>query len=168
MSDLPEYVLERNFNAPREMVWRAWTDPDLLSRWYGPNVETIIHGFELKPGGAWLNEMKMRGSSFFSKMLFQEVETEALLVWHHYSSTDADWNPVASPMMADWPVNLLTTVNFRDVNGKTAVRLSQIPVDASAAEISCFAEKMAFMDQGWGSGYTILDEMLEELQAKGA
>ena len=43
MSDLPEYVLERVFDAPRELVWRTWTEPALLSRWYGPGVETIVH-----------------------------------------------------------------------------------------------------------------------------
>ena len=36
MSELPEYLLDRVFDAPREMVWRAWIDPELLSRWYGP------------------------------------------------------------------------------------------------------------------------------------
>ena len=49
-----EYVVEREFDASREMVWRAWTDPELLARWYGPGVETIIHEFDLKPGGSWL------------------------------------------------------------------------------------------------------------------
>ena len=58
MSELPEFVLDREFDAPRDMVWRAWTEPELLSRWYGPNIETIIHKFELEPGGVWLNEMK--------------------------------------------------------------------------------------------------------------
>ena len=43
MSELPEYVLDRIFDAPRPLVWRAWTDPQLLARWYGPGVETIIH-----------------------------------------------------------------------------------------------------------------------------
>jgi len=50
MSDLPTYVLERVFDAPRELVWKTWTDPELLPRWYGPNVETIVHLLEPK---AW-------------------------------------------------------------------------------------------------------------------
>ena len=36
MSDVPTYVLEREFDAPRELVWKVWTDPELLPRWYGP------------------------------------------------------------------------------------------------------------------------------------
>ena len=35
MTDLPTYLLERVFDAPRELVWRSWTDPQLLPRWYG-------------------------------------------------------------------------------------------------------------------------------------
>ena len=101
MSDLPEYILARVFDAPREMVWRAWTDPEILHRWYGPNIETIIHEFELKPGGAWLKEMKMGGNSHFSKMVFQEVTQPEKLVWLHFSSTDSDWNNIANPMMAN-------------------------------------------------------------------
>lgn len=163
MSEKTEYVLERTFDAPREMVWHAWTDPELLSRWYGPGIETIIHDFDLQPGGAWLNEMRWGENADFSKMVFQEVTQPEKLVWHH-SSTDADWNIISSPMMADWPRVLLTTVTFEDLGDKTNVRLSQIPMDATDAEIACFAAMMDGMSKGWGGGYKIIDEILKELQ----
>jgi len=70
------------------------------------------------------------------------------LVWHH-SSADSDWNIITSPMMPDWP----------------RVRLTQIPLDATEAEIACFTTTMAGMAKGWGSGYEILDGLLVELQA---
>jgi uncharacterized protein YndB with AHSA1/START domain len=168
MSELPEYVLDRIFDAPREMVWRAWTDPELLHRWYGPGVETIIHEFDLKPGGSWLNEMKWGDNSFFSKMAFQEVTEPSKLVWHHYSSTDSDWNSIPNPNMPDWPHLLLTTLLFEDMGDKTKVRLTQVPMDASDAEIACFAAAMAGMDKGWGSGYAILDQIFAELLAENA
>ncbi len=165
MSEIPEYRLERIFEAPRELVWRAWTDPELLHRWYGPGIETIIHKFDLKPGGSWLNEMKWGGNSDFSKMVFQEVTPPSMLVWHH-SSSDSDWNIITSPMMADWPRVLLTTVIFEDMGDRTNVRLTQVPIEATDAEIACFAAKMAGMDKGWGSGYAIMDELFVELQAE--
>jgi len=165
MSDIPEYILDRVFDAPRELVWRAWTDPELLHRWYGPGAETIIHKFDLEPGGLWLNEMRWGDKSHFQKVVFQEVTPPSMLVWHHFSSTDAEWNDVSNPMMADWPRVLLTTVSFEDMGDKTNVRLSQAPIEATDAEIDCFATAMAGMDKGWGSGYTIMDELLVELQA---
>ncbi len=166
MSDLPEYILDRVFDAPREMVWRAWTDPDLLQRWYGPGVETVIHAFDLEPGGMWLNEMRWGGNSHFQKVVFQDIAQPEKMVWHHYSSTDSNWNTIANPMMADWPRLLLTTVTFEDRGSQTNVRLHQVPMDATDAEIACFAEKMAGMGKGWGSGYAIIDDLLAELKAQ--
>ena len=165
MSELPGFVLDREFDAPRELVWQAWTDPELLARWYGPNIETVIHKFDLKPDGVWLNEMKMKNGSNFQKVVFQEVSEPEKLVWHHHSNTDAEWNDIANQNMPDWPRVLLTTVTFEDISDKTNVRLSQIPLDATDAEIACFAEMMAGMSGGWGQGYAIMDELLVELQA---
>lgn len=164
MTDLPEFVLDRVFNAPRELVWKAWTDPDLVQRWYGPGVETVIHEFNLTPGGEWRNEMKMGGGSMFHKVIFQEVNPPEKLVWHH-CAVDADWNIAANPMMPDWPRILLTTVTFAEAEGQTTVRISQIPMQATDAEIACFAQMKDAMAGGWGKGYAVIDEVLTELQS---
>lgn len=161
-----EHVLEREFDAPREMVWRAWTDPELLARWYGPGVETIIHEFDLKPGGSWLNEMKFGENSNLQKVIFQEVTEPEKLFWHHCAA-DADWNVAANPMMPDWPGMLFTPVTFDEVGSKTNVRLSQVPMEATDAKIACFAKMMAGMDSGWGKGYAIMDEIFAELPGEG-
>jgi uncharacterized protein YndB with AHSA1/START domain len=165
MSDLPTYVLERVFNAPRELVWKTWTDPELLPRWYGPKVETIIHRLDLKPGGLWLVEMRRGGNSNYQRVEYTEVTPPERLVWLH-SSSDADWNIVPSPMMADWPRVLLTTVTFEEQGSQTKMRLTWVPHEASKAEIACFAAAMAGMDKGWGAGMELLTELLAEMQAE--
>ena len=162
MSDLPEFIIDREFNAPRDLVWAAWTTPEYLARWYGPGVETVIHQFDLAPEGLWLNEMRMASGANFQKMVFKEVIAPERLVWHHCSA-DADWNVVANPMMPDWPRVLLTTVTFDEDAGRTNVRLSQTPLDATDAEIACFAEMKDGMAGGWGKGYELVDELLGQL-----
>lgn len=162
MSEIAEYRLERVFDAPRAMVWRSWTDPELLARWYGPGVETIIHEFDLKPGGQWRNEMKWGENSNLSKMVFQDIVPQEKLIWHH-SSTDSDWNIASNPMMPDWPRTLLTTVVFEDLGAKTKVTLTQVPFESTEEEIACFAQAMSGMDSGWGKGYAVLDDVLAEL-----
>ncbi len=163
MSDLPEFVVDRVFAAPRALVWRAWTDPEILAQWYGPRVETIIHKFDLKPGGLWLNEMRMGERSDLSKMTFTEVVQEERLAWHH-SSTDADWNVTSNSMMPEWPRVILTTVTFEDDGEGTAVRLSWVPHEATEAEIACFAGAMEGFGSGWGAGFAILDDLLAQMQ----
>lgn len=164
MSDVPQYVVDREFKAPRDTVWKAWTDPKLMSRWYGPGIDTIIHAFDLRPGGVWLNEMKWGSNSDRSKMTFLEVVPGERMVWQH-SSTDADWNVIANPMMPNWPRVILTTVTFDDAGPNTSVRLTMVPVDATEAEVACFAGATTGLGKGWGSGFKVLDKMFAEMGA---
>ncbi|NGO56009.1 SRPBCC family protein [Allomesorhizobium camelthorni] len=164
MGDLPTYVLERVFDAPRELVWKTWTDPVLLPRWYGPRVETIIHRLELKPGGLWLVEMRWGDNSHHQRAEYTDVTPPERLVWLH-SSSDAEWNIVPSPMMADWPRVLLTTVTFEEDGGRTRLRLTWVPHSASAAEIACFAAAIEGMGKGWDASMELLAQLLAELQA---
>jgi uncharacterized protein YndB with AHSA1/START domain len=163
MTELPEYVLTRRFNAPRELVWKTWTDPDLLARWYGPGVETVIHKMDVIPGGLWLNEMRMGGGSHYQRVEYLEVCEPEKLVWLHCVS-DADWNVAANPMMPDWPRTLLTTVTFSGDGEETELRLTWVPHEASEAEIACFAQAISGLGKGWGKGMELLTELLTELQ----
>ena len=164
MSKLPTYVLEREFDAPRELVWKTWTDPELLPRWYGPGAETIVHRLDVEAGGLWLGEMKWDGNSNFQRVEFTQVNAPELLVWLH-SNCDGDWNVISNPMMPDWPRVLLTTVTFEEEGAKTKLRLTWVPHEASEAEIACFAAAIEGMDRGWGAGMKLLAELLAELQA---
>jgi len=164
MSDLPTYLLERVFDAPRELVWKAWTDPQLLPRWYGPRAETIVHRLELKPGGLWLVEMRWGGNSMYQRVEYIDVTAPERLVWLH-SSSDAGWNVIRSPRMADWPRVLLTTVTFEADGGRTKLRLTWVPHEASEAEIACFAAAIDRMGKGWEAGMELLTKLLAELQA---
>lgn len=162
--DLPVYVLEREFDAPRELVWRAWTDPALLPRWYGPRVETVIHRLDLRPGGLWLLEMRRGGRSSYQRAEYLDIVAPARLAWLH-ANADAEWNVAASAMMPDWPRLLLTTVTLGETRRGTSMRLTWEPHEASAAEIACFAAALAGLDQGWAAGMELMAAMLVELQA---
>ena len=130
----------------------------------GRGVETIIHKFDLEPGGLWLGEMKWGDKSMLSKVVFQEVSPTEKLTWLH-SSCDAEWNVISNPMMPDWPQTILTIVTLEQRGQKTHLRLTWIPHEASEAEIACFSGSVENMGKGWGSGFAIIDEILVELQA---
>ena len=165
MTDLPTYVLERVFDAPRELVWRTWTEAELLARWYGPGVDTVIHKLDVRAGGQWLNEMKWgEGGGQRERMDYIEVTKPERLVWYH-SMADADWNIAGNPMMADWPKVLLTVVTMEAVGSMTKLTLTWTPHEASEVEIACFAGAMAGLNKGWGSGMDVLEGILAELQS---
>lgn len=162
MSDLPEYRLNRRFNAAPHLVWRTWTEPELLAHWYGPGVETVIHKLDVTPGGLWLNEMRMGGSSMYQKAEYREVVDGARLVMV-MSTTDENWEISTNPRMPDWPRTLWTDVSFTADGDGTALELIWTPHEASEAEIACFAGAVSGAGQGWEKGMDLLEEMLADL-----
>ena len=163
MRDLPTLVIVREFDAPRELVWRAWTDRDLLPRWYGPRVETIVHRLDLVEDGLWLVEMRWAGNSSYQRAEYTEIVRPARLVWLH-SVADRDWDVIPEPRMAGWPRVLLTTVTFEDVGERTRMRLTWEPHEAGEAEVSCFWAAKDGVGKGWEAGLDLLAELLAQLQ----
>jgi uncharacterized protein YndB with AHSA1/START domain len=70
-----ELVFTRVFDAPRELVWKAWTEPEHVSQWWGPRgFTTTIHDMDLRPGGIWRQTMHgPDGTNYPSKHVFIEV-----------------------------------------------------------------------------------------------
>ncbi len=164
MSDEAKFVMERVFDAPIENVWKAWTDPKYLAEWYGPGVDTIIHAFDLSPGGVWLNEMKGEAYSMRSKIIFQDVTPPSRLVWHN-SMTDADWNIISNPNMPDWPTTMQMCVEFESKGDQTVMTLTWTPFQASDAERACFAGAVENLGKGWGAGMEMLAQVLADMGA---
>ena len=156
------FKMTREFDASRDLVWRTLTEAGLVQRWYGPGVETVIHEFEVKPGGLWLNEMKMGERSMNQRMEFTEVSPTDRLVFL-MSNADENWEVTANPMMPDWPQTLLTTVTLEDRDGGTLLTLGWDPHEATDAERAAFAAAASDFNKGWGAGMDIIDEILAEL-----
>ncbi len=160
MATTPQFIMKRQFKAPLPNLWRAWTDPELLAQWYGPNCETIIHELDVRPGGVWRNEMKFQnGNSNFEIMRYAEVTPQEKLVWDH-SVTDANWKVIDNPMMENWPRVLLTEVTFASDGEGSAVTLVWTPKNATQAEEAAFAASMQGLEFGWGAGFDKIAELL--------
>ena len=78
-----EVVMTKVFAAPRELVWKAYTDPKLIPRWWGPRyLTTTIDKMEAKPGGAWRFVSRgPDGSEFGFHGVFREVVKPERLSW---------------------------------------------------------------------------------------
>jgi uncharacterized protein YndB with AHSA1/START domain len=80
-----EIVLSRVFDAPRERVWRAWTDPEQVVKWWGPRgFTTTIHEMDVRVGGVWRHTMHgPDGSDYPNKSVFVEVVEPERIVYSH-------------------------------------------------------------------------------------
>lgn len=80
-----ELVLSRLFDAPRELVWKAWTEPDRIGQWWGPiGFTTTTRQLDLRPGGSWRFVMHgPDGTDYLNKVVYHEVTPPSRLVYEH-------------------------------------------------------------------------------------
>jgi uncharacterized protein YndB with AHSA1/START domain len=155
------FTITREFGAPRALVWRAWTDPELLSQWFGPKgVTTTVLRRDFVPQGMLHARMTTPdGHVMWAKFVYQEIEEPSRLTWLH-SFSDEHANVTRAPFSESWPLRLLTTVTFEDLGQKTRVTLTWSPVDATAEEQRTFEENMQSMTGGWSGSFEQLDAFL--------
>jgi uncharacterized protein YndB with AHSA1/START domain len=140
-------VIERVFDAPRSLVFKAWTEPERLARWFGPRgfTSTVLSA-DFRPGGSYRFHMRSpAGEEHWLQGVFREiVEPERLVstfVW-----TDVEGRPVL-------PETLLTiTLEERGGGGKTKLTLHQAIFESVSARDS--------HNGGWSSSLDRLAEYL--------
>jgi uncharacterized protein YndB with AHSA1/START domain len=112
-SDVKTIVGSRLIDAPRELVWLAWTDPRHLAQWWGPDgFTTTTSAFDFRPGGVWRFVMHgPDGRDYENRVTFDAIVQPERLDYHHGGGDDVE------------PVQFRTTVTFEDVAGKTRVTL---------------------------------------------
>jgi uncharacterized protein YndB with AHSA1/START domain len=153
-----ELIIERIFDAPRELVFKAWTEPDRMMRWWGPKgFTTPFCKIDLRVGGTILSCMRSpEGKDYWNTGVYREiVEPERIVCTDSFADEQGNVVPASHyGMPGDWPLEMLVTVTFEEYEGKTKMTLrhvghpSIIEQDASA---------------GWNESF---DKLAEEL-AKG-
>lgn len=141
-----ELVLERVFGAPRQLVFKAFTESDHLKHWWGPQGWTMpVCKVDLRPGGVWHYCMKCEdrsqgdfyGMESWGKGVYQEIEAPEKLVYTDYFS-DAEGN--IAPDMPPSDVSLI----FTEEEGQTKV--------VSRSRFHSEKELQAVMEMGMEQG----------------
>ena len=96
--DDPVIVIRRTFDAPRELVWDAITDPKQVAQWYGgPGFTNPVCEMDLRPGGAWRHVMQApNGAQFAINSIFEAVAPPERLVWRTVKDPNRDPAPPTS------------------------------------------------------------------------
>jgi len=120
-----EIELTRVFDAPRELIWNAWTDPKQIVRWWGPRgFTTTIHEMDVRPGCVWRHTMHgPDGTDYANKNVFIEVVKPERIV---YSLTDGKQGDRGTQAEVTW--------TFEARGNKTKLTLRMLFPSAKARE----------------------------------
>lgn len=85
-----EIVLERDLDAPRHLVFKAYTDSEHIAEWWGPDgFTTTVHEMDVRPGGVWRFDMLgPDGTNYPNRVVYQEVVSPERLVYLHGATDD--------------------------------------------------------------------------------
>lgn len=123
-----EIVISRVIDASRELLWSAWTDPDQIQQWFGPEGFAIeTRQIDLRPGGAWRFDMVAPdGTRYDNRMVFLRLEPPALLEIEHGSDIDDDPERFRMLLTFDQQSNGKTVLTLRQMHPTAKLRQTKI------------------------------------------
>jgi uncharacterized protein YndB with AHSA1/START domain len=132
-------VIERIFDAPADVVWRMWTEPEHFAAWYGPDGATVpVARMDVRVGGTRLVGMEVRTPNGSMRMWFtgtyREVVAHRRLVYTE-SPADAEGrvlSPAEAGMPEGHPVQTQVIVELEDLGGRTRMVLTHVGVPAGS------------------------------------
>ncbi len=149
-------VITRVFDAPRELVRKAWTEPEQCVRWWGPKgYTTPACRIDLRVGGTYLNCMRSpEGQDYWSTGIYKEiVPLERIVCTDSFADEHGNVVPASHyGMDGDFPLEMLVTVTFEDQQGKTKLTLTHAGLPAG--------ENRDGAQEGWSQSFDKLAEML--------
>jgi uncharacterized protein YndB with AHSA1/START domain len=134
---IKELTISRTFDAPRALVYQAWTEARHVANWFAPDIFEVPEcTWDAVPGGTLYLVMEGMGARFPMSGVFQEVVPQEKLVFTAATMFDEDGVPA---------IENITTVTFADAAGKTAVTVYQAVTKAGPGS----EFPLAGMDEGW-------------------
>ncbi|MGB7036229.1 MAG: SRPBCC domain-containing protein [Xanthobacteraceae bacterium] len=161
-ADRADFVTSRVFEAPRDLVWKCFTEAERMQAWFGPKGSTVIAStMDLRVGGTYHGAMRdQSGRVMWAKFVYREVVAPQRLVWVHSFSDEAG-GLTRHPLSPTWPLELLTTVTFEDTGDrKTTLTLRWSPLNATPTERQTFAAAREGMHGGWNGSFERLSDYL--------
>ena len=148
--------IERTFNAPVEMVWRAWSEPERYMKWWGPRDYVCPDAkIDFRVGGKWLSAMRgPDGKDLWSTGTYREiVPLERIVSTDSFADESGNIVPASHyGMPGDIPLEMMVTVTFEDIGGKTKMTLNHVGLPAGEMEGGA--------NEGWNQSFDKLAESL--------
>jgi uncharacterized protein YndB with AHSA1/START domain len=162
-----EFTISRVFNAPRELVFQAFTQAEHLMHWWGPKDVTIkVYKLEVKPGGIFHYSMtNPDGSLLWGKFMFREIVAPERIVFLNAFS-DENANTIPAPFDPTFPKEVLNEWTFTEQNRKTTLTLNATAFNATPESQKAFENLFTSMINGYGGMFEVFDDYLKNIHVK--
>jgi uncharacterized protein YndB with AHSA1/START domain len=159
-----DFVITRVFNAPRKLIFDAFTQPKHLAHWWGPKGLALeVINLDLRQGGIFHYGMKSpEGHEMFGVFKYIEIVSPEKIIFIN-AFADKEGNIIRAPFNPLWPLEVYNVWTLTEENGKTTLTLKGRPHNASEEENKMFDAGMSSMQQGFGGTFDQLEAYLKTL-----
>jgi len=158
-----EFVISYQFNAPRELVFGAFTTAEALNEWWGPaHCKNSAISLDFRTGGIFHFKMEAEQGTNYGRFVFGAISPYDLLEFTN-SFADAQANVIPAPFDIPIPARIFYRLLFSENEGVTTLTMTGQPVDASAEEEAGFRAINAGMQQGFESSFEQLTNYLSKI-----
>lgn len=151
-----ELLITHLFDAPIEVVFEAWTDPEKLRHWYAPEGCSIEYKYiEVKPGGRFHYQIHdpLNGGGWIIGTYLKILPPEKLVFTIQFSNENGDMTDgYTGGMSAVWPGEILTTVTFEPIGNQTKATIHETVSEEKARKTGAY--------QGWIEMFNRLNKQL--------
>jgi uncharacterized protein YndB with AHSA1/START domain len=159
-----EFVIEREFDAARDFVWKAWTEVERLAQWWGPRGCRIeVLKFDLRPGGVFHYAMRFSADKLmYGRFVYREIAAPERLVFVN-SFSDPEGGLTRAPfpqLQGNWPLEVLNHLTLVEKGGRTGLILRGHPINATPTEVATYTSMFDSMRQGFGGTFDALADYL--------
>lgn len=150
------------FNAPRELVFKAFIESQHLQNWWGPKGWAFdVAGADFQSGGFFHYSQKPdEGDKMWVKFAYGEIVVPEKIVYTSFFS-DAEGNVVRAPFDENWPLEILNTMTFTEDEGKTTLTSIIAPLTPNEEESKTFSSSREFVKNGHTGTFDQLAEYLK-------
>jgi len=157
-----DFVISRVFDAPRDLLWRCFTEQERMSQWWGPKgVKLVKSQMDFRVGGTYHYGMQNPdGQIMWGRMIYREISPPERIVFIN-SFSDETGGLGRHPLAPQWPLQMLSIFTFEDApGGKTRFTVHWSPYEATAEEQAVFDAGHDSMTMGWSGTLERLEAYL--------
>lgn len=161
MTEVESAVISRDFDAPMQLVYEAWTEAKHLCQWQAPNanVKCEYKSANISEGGSALHKMIMpNGHEMWLLTKYFELDPYTTIVFRQYQSNES--GDIMPPPMPNWPPEIEATIKLSESDGVTHMEFVWRPIDPTPEQAEGWAATHSQGAGGWATSFGLLAEYL--------
>lgn len=158
-----ELVITRQFNAPKEMIFKSFSEAERLAKWWGPKGSLIkVKRLDFRSGGMFLYSVDYEGQVMWGRFVYGQI-LRPYSIEFVSSFSDEEGNITRAPFNQQWPLEFFNRWTLSEHEGMTTFTITVHPIDASSEELRSFNELQPSMQEGFAGSLDQLEEYLAQL-----